>query len=296
MIYITKLISQLRYLRSIKSFQNMNTLLVPTDFSSIADNALNYAIEMSKKYQFDILLYNVVQLSTPDFSHLANVEDFSHIVVEVQKKMEEKTSILQAQHPEVAFSCAVDTGLLIECINDKSDAINPVAILMGITGSGTGIDKLIGSNAILAMKHIKHPVIIVPKNARFNPIHQICFACDLKNVLTSTPLISIKVFTKLFDAKLNVLNIDYHNRHFSAQTSTELDNLEFILEEVKHELHFIENDNVQDAINDFIAEKKMDMLIMVPKKHSFFENLFHKSQTKEMAYQSHVPILALHQD
>ena len=74
----------------------MNTLLVPTDFSSIADNALNYAIEMSKKYQFDILLYNVVQLSTPDFSHLANVEDFSHIVVEVQKKMEEKTSILQA--------------------------------------------------------------------------------------------------------------------------------------------------------------------------------------------------------
>ncbi len=199
MIYITKIISQLRYLRFIKSFQNMNTLLVPTDFSSIADNALNYAIEMSKKYQFDILLYNVVQLSTPDFSHLANVEDFSHIVVEIQKKMEEKTSILQAQHPDVAFACAVDTGLLIESINDKSDAINPVAILMGITGSGTGIDKLIGSNAILAMKHIKHPVIIVPKDATFNPIHQICFACDLKNVLTSTPLISIKVFTKLFD-------------------------------------------------------------------------------------------------
>ena len=104
------------------------------------------------------------------------------------------------------------------------------------------------------------------------------------------------VFTKLFNARLNVLNIDYKNRNFSAQTSTELQNLEYILEEVNHELHFIENENVSDAINDFISTKHMDMLIMIPKKHSFFESLFHKSKSKEMAYQSHIPILALHQD
>ncbi|MBK7041402.1 MAG: universal stress protein [Bacteroidetes bacterium] len=274
----------------------MNTLLIPTDFSPIADNALQYAIDMAKKYQFDILLYNVVQLSTPDFSHLANVDDFSNIIEEVKKKMDEKVALLQNLHPEITFSCEVETGLLIDCINDKCNQINPIAMLMGITGSGTGMDKLIGSNAILAMKHIKHPVIIVPKDASFKSIENICLACDLKNVLTSTPLIEIKVFTKLFNARLNVLNIDYKNRNFSAQTSTELQNLEYILEEVNHELHFIENENVSDAINDFISTKHMDMLIMIPKKHSFFESLFHKSKSKEMAYQSHIPILALHQD
>lgn len=274
----------------------MNTLLVPTDFSPIADNALQYAIDMSKRYHLDIMLYNVVQLSSPDFSHLANIDDFSHIVDAAKKKMDEKTEHLQSIHPEIRFSSEVEAGLLVDCLSDKSNEINPIAILMGITGSGTGIDKLIGSNAILAMKHINHAVIIVPKNATFQPINNICLACDLRNVLTSTPLISIKVFTKLFDAKLNVLNVDYHNRHFSATTSDELDNLEYILEEVKHELHFIENENVQDAISDFISKNNMDMLIMIPKKHSFFENLFHKSHSKEMAYQSHVPILALHQD
>jgi nucleotide-binding universal stress UspA family protein len=40
----------------------------------------------------------------------------------------------------------------------------------------------------------------------------------------------------------------------------------------------------------------IDMLIMLPKKHSFFASLFHKSQSKEMAYHSHIPLLALHQD
>ena len=151
----------------------MNTLLIPTDFSPIADNALQYAIDMAKKYQFDILLYNVVQLSTPDFSHLANVDDFSNIIEEVKKKMDEKVTLLQNLHPEITFSCEVETGLLIDCINDKCNQINPIAMLMGITGSGTGMDKLIGSNAILAMKHIKHPVIIVPKDASFKSIENI---------------------------------------------------------------------------------------------------------------------------
>lgn len=274
----------------------MNTLLVPTDFSDIADNALQYAIEMSKKYSFEIFLYNVVQLSTPDFSHLANVDDFANIVEDARGRMENKVQALRAANPDVTFSSDVETGLLLDSINDKCTEINPVAVLMGITGGGTGIEKLIGSNAILAMKHINHPVLIIPKDAAFKPVSKICLACDLKNILTSTPLISIKAFTKLFNAKLDVLNVDFHNRHFTAETPAELENLEFILEEVDHELHFIDNENVQDAINDFVETNNTDMLIMIPKKHSFFEGLFHKSVSKEMAYQSHIPVLALHQD
>ncbi len=274
----------------------MTTLLVPTDFSASADNALQYAIEMAKNYKFDILLYNVVQLSTPDFSHLANVDDFGSIVDDIRKNMKAKEMFLQSKYPEVPFTSQVDTGLLLDSINEKCNEIRPVAVVMGISGSGVGIDKLIGSNAILAMKHINYPLIVVPKDASFKSVHKICLACDLKNVLTSTPLISIRAFTKLFGAKLDVLNVDYHNRHFNAETSTELQNLEFILEEVDHELHFIENENVQDAINDFMSKNHTDMLIMIPKKHSFFENLFHKSVSKEMAYQSHIPVLTLHQD
>jgi nucleotide-binding universal stress UspA family protein len=67
-----------------------------------------------------------------------------------------------------------------------------------------------------------------------------------------------------------------------------------MFENIEHKFHFIENENMQDAINDFIDHNDMDMLIMLPKKHSFFASLFHKSQTKEMLYQSHIPILALH--
>lgn len=274
----------------------MTTLLVPTDFSEVADNALQYAIDMAKNYKFGIVLVNVVQLSTPDFSTLANVDDFGNIVADVKLKMAEKVLALQNSHPEISITGQVETGLLLDLLNDKCAEINPVAVVMGITGSGVGIEKLIGSNTIVTIKHVNHPVIVVPKDALFSPIRKICLACDLKNVLTSTPLLSIKVFTKLFGAKLDVLNVDYQNRHFTAESGAELQNLEYILEEVNHELHFIENENLQDAIHDFVELHKTDLLIMIPKKHSFFESLFHKSLTKEMAYQSRIPVLTLHQD
>jgi nucleotide-binding universal stress UspA family protein len=68
-----------------------------------------------------------------------------------------------------------------------------------------------------------------------------------------------------------------------------------MFDNVDAKFHFVENENVPDAINDFIEREKIDMLIMLPKKHSIVESLFKKSQTKEMLYQSHIPMLALHQ-
>jgi len=70
--------------------------------------------------------------------------------------------------------------------------------------------------------------------------------------------------------------------------------LNLMFDTIEHKFHFIENESVQEAINDFIDHNDMDLLIMLPKKHSFFESLFRRSQTKEMLYHSHIPILALH--
>jgi hypothetical protein len=64
--------------------------------------------------------------------------------------------------------------------------------------------------------------------------------------------------------------------------------------DIDYEFHFMEHENFQEALQQFIHDKDMQMVILLPKKYSWFESLFHKSQTKVMAYHSHVPLLALH--
>lgn len=272
----------------------MNTLLVPTDFSPVADNALKYAMDMATHYQLDITLFHVVQLSAPDMANVIYVDTMHDLSKHAEEKMNQKIATLKTQYPHLNFNHKVEAGLFLDSMNAYCEEVKPIAVIMGITGDGEGIDKIIGSNAILAMENLTNPLIVVPKNSYFKSVNKICFACDLKNVAASTPLLAIKAFAKLFNSEVHILNIDYHNRNFSPNTQSEIDVLNLMFDNVEHKFHFIENESVQDAINDFIDTNDMEMLIMLPKKHSFFASLFRKSQTKEMLYHSHIPILALH--
>lgn len=274
----------------------MNSLLIPTDFSPVADNALKYALDMATHYQLDITLFHVVQLSAPAMANMVYVDTMTDLNKHAEERMEAKVLALKTDYPHLHINFKVETGLLLDSLEEYCNQTGPIAVVMGITGDGTGVDKIIGSNAILAMNTLTNPLIVVPKNGYFRAVGKVCFACDLKNVAASTPLLAIKAFAKLFNSEVHILNIDYHNRNFSPNTQSEIDVLNLMFDTIPHKFHFIENEHVQDAINDFIDLQEMDMLIMLPKKHSFFESLFRKSQTKEMLYHSHIPILALHQN
>ena len=50
-----------------------------------------------------------------------------------------------------------------------------------------------------------------------------------------------------------------------------------------------------DAINTFTKDFEIDLIITVPKKHSFLSTLFKKNHTTKLAYSSNVPILAIHE-
>ncbi len=288
------IIESLPLVFKIKSI-HMNTLLIPTDFSPIADNALTYAMDMAAHYQFDVTLYHVVLVSnliSTDAVYLDSIPGFQQ---QAEEKMAEKVKALKVSHPTLNFHTKVETGLFLDSLSTYCDEINPIAVIMGITGDGGSIDKIIGSNAISSMNTLTYPMIIVPKHAAFKPVQKICMACDLQQVASSTPLLPLKAFALLTHAELHILNIDYKNRHFKPEAAEELATLEQMLENIPHQFHFIEHEVVQDALSDFIDQNNIDLLIMIPKKHSFFESLFHKSRTKEMLYHSHVPVLALHQ-
>jgi nucleotide-binding universal stress UspA family protein len=271
----------------------MSRILIPTDFSPVADNALKYAMDMATQYQLDITLAHIVQLTATDVANVVYVDLMKEMAQHAEEKMLEKIMSLRAQYPHLNFDFNIKEGLFLDSMEQICNEIRPLVVILGITGSGEGIDKLIGSNAILAMDNLSLPLMVIPKNAYFRSVNKICFACDLQNVASSTPLLAIKVFAKLFNAEIHILNIDHHNRHYTANTPTEIEVLNTMFEHIPHHFHYIDHENVQEGLNEFVGKNDMDMVIMLPKKHSWLEGLFRKSQTKEMLYHSQIPVLAL---
>ena len=70
--------------------------------------------------------------------------------------------------------------------------------------------------------------------------------------------------------------------------------LHTLLEGTNPVYHFIEEEEVETAINRFAEENNLDLLITIPKKHRLLEAIFRRSSTKKILKEARVPVVGLH--
>jgi nucleotide-binding universal stress UspA family protein len=277
--------------------ENMKTIIIPTDFSPVATNAMNYGIDMAKAIHASVLLYHVYQVpvsisDTPVL--LLSVDD-------LKKNAEEKITALKAQAEHIVSGsikiyAETQLGNVADEVENLCKRINPFAVVMGTKGH-SGIEKVVfGSNTISVVKHLTWPVICIPPGKEYgNGIKKIGFACDFKNVVETTPAHFIKSFVNEFNAELHVLNVDHQNKHFTTEVPQQSALLHTMLEDVKPQYHFIDNKDIEDGINDFAEHNNLDLIITIPKKHKLLEGLFRPSSVKQLVFHSHVPVMCVHE-
>jgi nucleotide-binding universal stress UspA family protein len=56
------------------------------------------------------------------------------------------------------------------------------------------------------------------------------------------------------------------------------------------------NGDVEKTILDFGKEKDADMIAILARKYGFIESLFHSSMTSKIAFHTHCPLIALHEE
>ena len=275
----------------------MKTIIIPTDFSPVATNALHYGIDMAKTINASLLLFHVYNIPVS----YADVPVMLISVEELKKNAEDKLAELKKEVEHITSgSLKIYTEARLGNVTDELENIcnniRPFAVVMGTRGT-TGIEKvLFGSNTLTVVRHLTWPVICVPPGKTFGTgIKKIGFACDFRDVVKETPAQSIKDFAKEFNAELHVLNVDYHNRHFKPEAREESQLLHTMLEDAKPEYHFIEHKDIEDGINEFAEKNNLDLVISIPKKHKLLERLFKTSSTKQLVFQSHIPVMCVHE-
>ena len=274
----------------------MKTLVVPTDFSPVSINAMNYAINLAKDIYAEVVLFHAYQVPVA-FSEVPVV---TISLDEMKKQTDEKMQELRhgAQHVTSgavnirAHNVLGDTVEELELFCQKE---KPLAVVMGTHGAGALETIFMGSTTISTIHRIECPVIIVPPGAVFKNIHQIGFACDYSQVAESTPIEEIKKWINLFDAKLKVLNVDYNNRQFNPNVPMSLTKVHELLDPLKPEFHYIDDPDIEEGINTFAEKHGIDMLITIPRKHKLLGKIFQRSRTRTLALHAHVPILAIHE-
>lgn len=275
----------------------MKTIIVSTDFSPAATNALHYGIDMAKAVNASLLLFHAYQVpvsysDTPII--LVSVE-------ELKKSAEDRLDKLKAEVEHITSGTLkvyteAKMGNTVDELESLCEKISPFAIVLGTHGS-TGLEKvLFGSTTLTAIRHLHWPVICVPPGKQFgNGVKKVGFACDFKEVVKTTPAEAIRNFVTAFGAELHVLNVDHRDKHFKPDTPEQSALLHTLLEEAKPVYHFIDHADIEDGINEFAEKNNLDLIITIPKKHKLLEGLFKPSSTKQLVFQSHVPVMCIHE-
>lgn len=280
----------------------MKTLVVPTDFSSVSVNALNYAVDMAQAINAGLVLlhvYNVpVSFTEAPVAPVTTVslEEVKRSSVERLEELKKNLVILTSGKIQIYSESRL--GEPIEELEAICKSLDPMAVIMGSHGT-TGFERMImGSTTLNAIKHIKCPVIVIPPGTTYNGIRKIGLACDFKNVVQSTPVEYIKNLVKEFGADLYVLNVqDKKEDEDDWQEPPTMDTvyLDSMLEEVRPNYVQLTGKNVVDSITSFAENNNLDLVMVIPKKHRFIDSLFHKSQSKELITHAHIPIVSIHE-
>lgn len=277
----------------------METIILPTDFSPVATNAMNYAIDMAMELNASLLLFHVYQLPV---SYSTNADEVVPMPVidinELENINKERLSSLKEEVEHVTSGkikvfTQLKLGVLVDELEALCETVKPFAIVMGNKGAGLVERLLVGSSALSAIKHLNWPVLIVPSGATFNGLKKIGYTCDFKNVSDTTPVNVLKTWTAAFGAELEILSVNYNKDSADKKSREQEAMLRSILGEISPKFFFINNQDVEKGVHEFAESNNVDLLIVVPRKHNLLESLFQKSHSKELVFHSHIPILSV---
>lgn len=276
----------------------MKKILVPTDFSATAKCAMTYAQILAAKMEGGQI--DVVHLYLP-----ATAAEYPNIVPPIPEFVEAREKMLTEFVEEncksfeggVATSLKVNKNLLVGFPADEIVRISSGydLIVMGTTGESDLLDELFGSVSSHVARKAKCPVILVPKGIEFNPIHHILYASNYESA-DENMVHALLDFNQHFKATIHFVHVREEGDTEFAQSKEDIFNELFTKGEPPFgfEIEEVEGANVSEALNRYAEEKGINLVVMVARKRSFWDNFFHRSQTKRMALNTKLPLMVLH--
>ncbi len=276
---------------------DLSPIVAPTDFSAVSLNAVNYAADMADMIGLNLNLLHVFEIPAPVIEIPVPGVDLSLLEKEATLMLNDlKEKLLARTGGRIAIHTAVRPGNVLTQIISYCKNLEPHAVIMGAEKTSAFERTLFGGKTVEALKHIEWPLIIVPPNAVFRNIRKIGFACDFREVVESVRVKEIKDLVEEFKAELHVIHINEGGGDsYSAKTIEESAFLQELIGNLNPKYHFINEPEIENGISEFAEKNNLDLLIIIPKRHSLLSKIFLRRHSKKLVLHTHVPIMAIHE-
>jgi nucleotide-binding universal stress UspA family protein len=271
----------------------ISNIIVPTDFSEAATQAMQYALSLAKKLKASVHVLHINQVAMIDATMPA--ETYQMFVKEIEDQTQDQFKKLEKEYLEtsgIKYTCNSKYGFVADEICDFALQQEADLIVLGTTGASGAAEILFGSNASAVVSKTQIPVMVIPKGSTYKDLTRIAYATDY-NEPEFPSMMRLIYFAEQYDCPLDIVHVKSESdRYFNAENNFFKKNkAQFSYPNMSY--IDLEKGDVVTSINQYVADKNVDLLVMAKHNRSFFDRLFHSSLSKKMAIHSHIPLLVL---
>ncbi len=272
----------------------MKAILAPIDFSPVSKNAARYAAKLAAAIKGELMLLHIVQMPVTYGEIPMPISSYDEILDQAKHEMHLFVKTLSTEmNNELPIHYDIKVGSpLYEIIQEAAER-KPLLLVMGTRGLGSLERFLLGSTTLSTVKECGVPVLVIPEDQQYQGIRRLGLASDFHEVVEKTPDQYINHLLDILHAELHIIhnNPDYHEYEPAVMEEGLL--LDTMFSRAKHRFHFLHNEFNEESIINFAEDHDLDWLMIIPKKHGFFDELFGHQHTREFVLHATLPILVL---
>lgn len=271
----------------------MKRILVATDFSACASNAMEYAMDLAKELGAEVHALHAIGSFEGIFNNTYNALWIEEYHNSKRQALVNWAATFTSRHSfkdvPVTTSCEVGSvsGVITKYIVDNAVEM----LVMGTMGS-SGIIGMFGSNAITMVEKTDVPTLIVPLESKYAVHPVVTLATDFSAKPNGEDVMALSDLLKAVEAKklfvVNVVDGVWTTNEEGEKSMREH------YPDADLEFRYVKEDSPIEGIIHFIAGSQTDIVCLVKRHHGLVYRLFNTSTVNKVLTRSIKAVLVLH--
>ncbi len=270
----------------------MQNILVPTDFSTQAENALKVAAQLAKKHACEIHLLHILEMplhKVDAYSSYNDLPEAMYFMKLAHKQFEEfkKRDYLKGItiHEHVEFH-EIFKGVFHVCKKQHIDLV-----IMGSNGSSGFKEILIGSNTEKVVRTSKTPVLVIKKEHDKFKIKNFVFASDFKDESKTSYKMAIE-FAEILKAKLHLLMVNTPNKFITtSKAQKRMEAFATSFDFSKYSINIYNDVSIEKGIMNFSESVSADLIGMSTHGKQGISHFFNGSISEDLVNHAKRPVI-----
>jgi len=277
---------------------NNNNILVPTDFSDVAHNALSHALKIAEVYGNEITLLNI-QDDSGFKGFFGNEEKLKLIEEAVQSRFDKLIEECKITAQGVKINKIIAYGKIYKVVNETAETGNYDSIVMGTNGA-SGLGQIIGSNSSRVINYAKIPVIVVKeKPIDAGGYEKIVLPIDLS--IESRQKVKWAVhLAKKFNSEIHVIYENFTDKDYRNKIHAVVNQTQDILDVqgVKYVVRGLDDEKYPDGFAEdtlnYAIEISADLIIIMTQQEKGFSEFLLGSYAQQIVnHGGSVPVMCV---